>query len=281
MLFLTDSEGLTFHGSNPNFGFGVTLDRYFRSIPGNSAQQKFEVHTALVGGSNAYTWLMKVYDNPFQMVTYDENGTKHQLQASKDYTIPVPGIDEQVKLCKNHEPKVLVIEAGANMFGDGDDEHKGRNLLVPELLKKIQSYGFKCIWVGPPRVGVKALAPEKYDRINAKLRHMIDRPGGCLYVSSADKMDPANLGAANQNEYHYDPIYGTQWAKKVIPEVDPVLRGLSLAQSSTESNPRFFEQAARSSNLTGVMQEKVHPKQEPFRGSGATSSDKDRSAPAN
>lgn len=139
ILMITDSHGEGL--------FGKELVRLIEEAGGN-------ISLYAVGGSAPRDWL-EGRRGAWGYWEHHTNGSDRR--SSKPWT---PQFD---KLLKSVNPDVVVVELGTNLIWNPFTSKEQQE--IRSLISKINAYGSKCIWVGPP--GLRLNNSQREKSINA------------------------------------------------------------------------------------------------------------------
>ncbi len=187
--------------------FGKTFDHSMRT-------SGFDVYTVVAGGASPYYWL-KSYDSlPCTIGFWEKTPTSERRVG---YVRAVPKLED---LLSSHQPKVVVVQTGINLYATlrSRRREKSENVaevqsLIEKMCYSIAESGAISYWVLPPHSHEQRYPSELQDELRSIMRGVVNKYEGAVFesqqVTHFDDPYPATDGV------HYGPVEARGWAEKV------------------------------------------------------------------
>lgn len=187
--------------------FGQTLDQSMRS-------SGFEVHTVVAGGASPYYWLKSYQSLPCTIGFWEKSPLSERRVG---YVRAVPKLEDLLEL---HEPNVVVVQTGSNLYATLRSKRRTKEGNVSEVTSLIQQMcysiaksGAVSYWVLPPHSHEQRYPKSLQEELSSIMRDVVNEYEGRVFesqkVTRFDDPYPATDGI------HYGPEDARGWAQKV------------------------------------------------------------------
>ncbi|MEX2579711.1 MAG: hypothetical protein WD342_11690 [Verrucomicrobiales bacterium] len=207
-LGAADRARVLYLGDSLSMGaFGRTFDQSLRS-------SGFAVHTVVAGGASPYYWLKNYQSLPCTIGFWEK--TPHS-ERRVGYVPAVPKLED---LVESHEPDVVVVQTGINLYATLRSKRRPKTdnvaevtSLIEQMCYSIAKGGAISYWVLPPHSHEKRYPEALQEELGSIMRSVARKFDGEVFesreVTHFDDPYPATDGV------HYGPTEARSWAEKV------------------------------------------------------------------
>ena len=195
--------------------FGRTLDRSMRTAG-------FEVHTVVAGGASPYYWLDRYQPMPCTIGFWEKSPSRERRVG---YVRAVPKIQE---LIEQHEPNVVVVQTGINLYATLRSKRRSKKdnvaevrSLIDQMCYAIADAGALSYWVLPPHSHEERYPQSLQDELASIMAGVVSQYEGEVFDSQevTEFVDPYPA----TDGIHYGPEEARGWAEKVSRHFNAVM----------------------------------------------------------
>jgi len=187
--------------------FGRTLDRSMRSAG-------FEVHTVVAGGASPYYWLDRYQPMPCTIGFWEKSPSRERRVG---YVRAVPKIED---LIEQHEPNVVVVQTGINLYATLRSKRRSKEenvaevrSLIDQMCYAVADAGALSYWVLPPDSHEERYPESLQEELESIMAEVVNEYEGEVFESQevTEFVDPYPA----TDGIHYGPEEARGWAEKV------------------------------------------------------------------
>src|SRR6056297_367073 len=157
--------------------FGQTLDQSMRA-------SGFEVHTVVAGGASPYYWLKNYQPLPCTIGFWEKSPSSERRVG---YVRAVPKLED---LLESHEPNVVVVQTGINLYATLRSKRRTKadnvaevTSLIEQMCYSIAKSGAISYWVLPPHSHEQRYPKALQDELASIMRDVVHRYEGKVFES--------------------------------------------------------------------------------------------------
>lgn len=204
--------------------FGQTFDQSMRSAG-------FVVHTVVAGGASPYYWLRSHQSLPCTVGFWEKSPTTERRVG---YVRSVPKLED---LLEEHEPGVVVIQTGINLYATLRSKRRTKaenvaevNSLIEQMCYAVAKSGAISYWVLPPHSHEQRYPKELQDELCSIMREVVNRYEGKVFESQ--EVTRFNDPYPATDGIHYGPEDARGWAQKVSLHFKEFMKVTPVSSSS-------------------------------------------------